>query len=268
LPYRHLAWTEMMKHHERGIAGVAWPSIEGLVGVLFGKARGLLVWAPFALLAPWGAVLLWRAERALSAAAAAIVALYLVVVSGSSVWHGGWSLGPRLLVPALPFAVLLGAVALDEVLHKRPALLPLALAPVLYGVVVVPAATAIFPGLSIQVASPLADAHVPLGACGVLPQNLGHWLGFDGTASLLPLAAAMLGIMSMVLVLADGSRRQRAFVLLSVLVAASGVLLATRGAHMSGAERRGLIGWVSTLELEEPHQLGKGLRACGALPRR
>jgi hypothetical protein len=221
------------------------------------------VWAPFALLAPWGAFLLWRKERALAAVATAIVGLYLLVVVGSSVWHGGWSLGPRLVVPALPFAVLLSAVALDDVLAKRPELLPLVLAPVLYGIAVVPTATAIFPGLSIQVASPLADAHVPLAACGVLPENLGHALGLDGIASLLPLVAALLGIVAIVVFIAARSPSQPIFVALSVLAAASGVLLAARGVRMTASERRELIGWVTTLEREEPHRLGKGVRHCG-----
>jgi len=68
----------------------------------------------------------------------------------------------------------------------------------------------------------------------------------------------------MVVFFAARTPRYYAFVVLSVLAAASCVLLATRGARMTGAERRGLIDSVAALEREEPHRLGKGARECDA----
>jgi hypothetical protein len=60
------------------------------------------------ILYPLGLVAMLRARqhRALGVLSAAVTAYYLWVNSGYAYWHGGFSFGPRHMVPVLPFVLL------------------------------------------------------------------------------------------------------------------------------------------------------------------
>jgi hypothetical protein len=78
---------------------------EGLLALVVSPGRSFLLYSPPVVLALWG----WR-RWARAAPAAAWFALALVItrwvfVAARSDWWGGWALGPRFLVPAIPFAV-------------------------------------------------------------------------------------------------------------------------------------------------------------------
>ncbi|MFI5198349.1 MAG: hypothetical protein ACHQJD_07005, partial [Thermoanaerobaculia bacterium] len=107
---------ELSSAHERasafrslaaaGVFGVALPSPEILVRLLADPSKGLLVFSPFLLLWP-GA---FRASReALPRGACVALALaplsLLLLYAGYPNWHGGFTVGPRYLVAALPFLV-------------------------------------------------------------------------------------------------------------------------------------------------------------------
>jgi hypothetical protein len=82
--------------------------------LLMGRYRGLLFYAPIVVLAiPGWAILIGR--RWLDAAAVSFLAVLAVFVDNLSYpeWTGGWSTGPRLLVPLLPFAMIPVAAALS-----------------------------------------------------------------------------------------------------------------------------------------------------------
>jgi hypothetical protein len=72
---------------------------EGITGILFSPARGLLVYSPVLIL---GAIGLWRGFRILFFS---VVAFTLVMGCWWS-WHGGFSPGPRMLSDTLPFLAL------------------------------------------------------------------------------------------------------------------------------------------------------------------
>jgi hypothetical protein len=79
-----------------------------------GRYRGLLFYAPIVVLAlPGWAMLIGR--RWLDAALVSFLAVLAVFVVNLSYpeWTGGWSTGPRLLVPLLPFAMIPVAAALS-----------------------------------------------------------------------------------------------------------------------------------------------------------
>jgi hypothetical protein len=90
-----------------GLFGVHPPSVEWLRALLFDPSHGLLVLSPVLLCAlsamparrRLGNVAFW----ALLAAPLALLILY----AGYPNWHGGWGVGTRYLVPALPFVVFL-----------------------------------------------------------------------------------------------------------------------------------------------------------------
>ena len=94
----------------------AWrtPLWAGLAGLLFSPSRGLCVYSPFVLLSVYGAVCCWRQPRwaPLRPFVAASIAITIVYAKWS-MWWGGWSFGPRLLIDIMPVACLLVLPALD-----------------------------------------------------------------------------------------------------------------------------------------------------------
>ncbi|MCA9709818.1 MAG: DUF2723 domain-containing protein [Myxococcales bacterium] len=88
--------------------------LPGLVGQLVGPGRSLLLYSPALLVALGG----WRRALARRPAAAWMVLALAVVrwvfVSTRSDWWGGWGIGPRYLVPLVPFLLLPLAEILED----------------------------------------------------------------------------------------------------------------------------------------------------------
>jgi len=82
-------------------AAVAW-------GLLFGPRRGLFLLSPVLLAGLAGGLLLARRKEQRAAAAVFVLTFLVYWLANASFehWHGGFSLGPRYLVPALPFLCL------------------------------------------------------------------------------------------------------------------------------------------------------------------
>jgi len=95
-------YVEAMAH---GVMGIQAPDLTVLFYTLFHPSLGLFWESPVLLMAPVGAVFLFRERRYRAEAIVAtwIVVCYLVLMSGYSVWWGGYALGPRHIIPALAF---------------------------------------------------------------------------------------------------------------------------------------------------------------------
>ncbi len=116
LGYSNLADERFRKVIEGGVMGFSTPKLDALSQLLVGEARGLLPLSPFLLLALPGFVVLVRerARRPVALASAGVCLYGLLLFSSYPLWHGGAAMGPRYLVPMLPFAMPLVAAALDR----------------------------------------------------------------------------------------------------------------------------------------------------------
>ncbi len=78
---------------------------EGLLAMLVAPGRSLFVYSPPLIVASLGWMMLWRRAPAVALTCAVLVVTRLLFVSARSDWWGGWAVGPRLLVPVVPFAL-------------------------------------------------------------------------------------------------------------------------------------------------------------------
>jgi len=98
------AWDQHDLHPEHSLPSL----LDGLYGLLLSPGKGLLEYAPVTLLAPLGAVLLWARRRAETALLLGVIGIDTVAHANVLIrWLGGWSWGPRFLIPVAPLVLLL-----------------------------------------------------------------------------------------------------------------------------------------------------------------
>ena len=89
-----------------GLFGIGLPSPSVLLRLLLDPSKGLLVFVPLLLLWPWAfPAARGRVSREGGLALALVPLSLLVLYAGYPNWHGGFTVGPRYLVAALPFLV-------------------------------------------------------------------------------------------------------------------------------------------------------------------
>jgi hypothetical protein len=89
-----------------GVFGVGLPSPSILLRLLLDPSKGLLVFTPLLLLWPWALpAARGRTSRAGGLALALVPLSLLLLYAGYPNWHGGFTVGSRYLVAALPFLV-------------------------------------------------------------------------------------------------------------------------------------------------------------------
>ena len=211
LPYQF----STQPHRSMGFfMGLGVPDLDALASILVSPYRGLFFSAPWLALALPGGVRLWRARRAEAAVAVAVALLFVWLNASLVDWEGGWALGPRYLVPAIPFLVVLAAgLALPPPASLRPALVragwAVGAAAALYAAFLMLVGTAVKPEVPVQEKHPFGGYLLPRfrkGEVSVSRQsidsvsapphspvhawNLGHRMGLEGRASLLPLLGA------------------------------------------------------------------------------
>jgi hypothetical protein len=94
---------------QQGFFGLTVPDPMVAFELLFGLFRGLLPLSPVLVLVPFGLWAMWRLGPATRIAAGVVVLAFiaqLAINSSYFYWNGGWSTGPRHLVPVLPFLAL------------------------------------------------------------------------------------------------------------------------------------------------------------------
>jgi hypothetical protein len=166
--------------HNRGLLGLQLPSANSLFEHLISPWGGLLVWAPLCLFGVFGGLHAARTshdhgERSRQWLFASVAASLLVVLIGLE-QAGGWRVGPRYYVLAMPLCVA-GLVAAVRELGRPSRGLGFALVLGLFLAAFVSnfLAANYFPHL-IPHGNPLADVLIPLARSGCAPHGLSPWL--------------------------------------------------------------------------------------------
>ena len=97
--------------------GFTTPLHEGLAGLLLSPGKGVVLYVPLTMLAAVAWQRFWRAQPANAALYGAVIVVTLVQTALWWAWWGGWSWGPRFLVPTLPF-VILGMIPMLQQSHR------------------------------------------------------------------------------------------------------------------------------------------------------
>ena len=96
-------------YREPADPGFTTPFFEGTGGLLFSPEKSIFLFAPAIMLVPFALAWLWRRDRAtVGFALALFVAVFGLAATWWS-WEGGWSWGPRLVIPGV--AVVLALIA-------------------------------------------------------------------------------------------------------------------------------------------------------------
>ncbi len=170
-----------------GLFGIGLPSPAILLRLLFDPSKGLLLFSPLLLLAPMGwkplrAALGRRALFTLVAAPLSILLLY----SGYPNWHGGWTVGPRYLVAALPFL----CFPLAFVWRGR-----LAACLAGYSVTAVVVTSLVFPFVPPAFPFPWGSFAFPLMRDGLITPNALHFVS-SGLAVIVPVLVVMIALVA------------------------------------------------------------------------
>jgi hypothetical protein len=190
LGYQHLVASSLQDLHGAGYLGATYPHPRALWGLLFSLHRGLFPSAPLLGCGLIALVPGWRwLPRGLWFCALLSLAYLLLIVASSSVWFGGWSYGPRLLVPGFGYLAIAAAYGLDRLkaMHWQV----LGRTAVLLGMVVNVFVSATFPELPEVFLKPLPDSVLPLMEAGLVAPNLACKLSPLGWLNLLPVCALL-----------------------------------------------------------------------------
>jgi hypothetical protein len=192
-------WTDV---HQTGFVSLTYPRLDALWGLTFGVHRGLFFLSPFLLCSALGYWALWQNRKRRAEFWVLVLAplAFLLFNSSSAMWQGGFAVGPRYLVPSLPFLALAAGVGVAQA-WQRPALRPLVAGVGIWSLFAVWAETMGGQSFPDYTQNPLFDLSLPRLAAGDIARNAGMVLGLAGWASLVPLllvVAVTLGLAGLV----------------------------------------------------------------------
>jgi len=103
--YSNLLMQSFQTGMNQGIGGITWPSLKVLYYMTIHPTLGVFWQSPVLLLAIIGAAVMFTQRRYREEAilATCIICAYFVILSGYYAWWGGSAVGPRHIIPALPF---------------------------------------------------------------------------------------------------------------------------------------------------------------------
>ena len=185
-PYHHVVREEFAAAHGTGLLGLSAPTGTSIFEHLLSPWGGLLFWAPLTVLAAASLVQTVRAGEATTFDRVGLATFCLLAALCLGLTQtGGWRVGPRYLMSALPL-LLPGFALLFRWVAARPYVLAVGAASVLLNAL----AATLFPHL-IPEGNPVRDQLWPVIAEGLEPYNPLQALGLWGVAVPLGLVAAV-----------------------------------------------------------------------------
>jgi hypothetical protein len=195
LPIGYLHSTLWSGVHQTGFVSLTYPHLDALWGITLGMDRGLFFLSPHLLFALVGYVALWRTPQrrpefwVLLAAPLAFFAFN----SSSAMWQGGFAVGPRYLVPALPFLAMASGIGLTRAWQSRSHR-PLVVVAATWSITAVWAETIGGQSFPDYTTNPLINYTLPRLVRGDIARNVGMLLGLPGWPSLIPLLVLIAAI--------------------------------------------------------------------------
>ena len=178
-----------LAEHDTGFMSLTWPHWEAVWGITFGVFRGLFVLSPILLLSVPGFSLWWRSGQHRPALWVSILSVlsFFWFNASSVMWWGGFAIGPRYLLPMLPFLALpmifvLRAWGGQVWLRLALAILAVWSLVATWGLTLADQA---FP--SDTISNPFINYAWPNWLSGNIARNFGTLLGLRGEISLMPL---------------------------------------------------------------------------------
>jgi hypothetical protein len=186
--------------HRQGLMGVTVPSWEALYGLTISPFRGLFFISPMLIVAIPGLYSMWRQKvRGMAVLLTCIIAGFFLYNASYLFWWGGYAVGPRYLVPMLPFMILPMSLTLNQWLDRLTGRIMIGLLIVLslFNVWAQTITGQYYPPTmsdGIPLKNPLVDYSIPLLLEGSIARNYGNILGLTGLPSLIPLLVAVSGM--------------------------------------------------------------------------
>lgn len=174
--------------HSVGLISLTYPHGDALWGITFGSFRGLFYVAPVLLIALLGLIVWWRSAESqrLFWVSASSCLSFFVFNSSSAMWQGGYAVGPRYLVPMLPF-MMLGMGAFLRRYGDSPVTRWVFGFLAAYSFAVVWIETVSGQGYPDWTLNPLFNYSLPRFVSGNIARNLGMLIKLHGLASLIPI---------------------------------------------------------------------------------
>ncbi|KIG18799.1 hypothetical protein DB30_07135 [Enhygromyxa salina] len=232
--YHHAADPGFAQLHGQGLLGLGAPRWSNVLTHLLSPNTGLLVWSPLVVIACVGlGALAWRPGPTRREARLHLAIFVVVVFVGLGLsFEGGWRVGPRYLVVALPMLILgiaeyiAWGLELDSA-RRRGVAIGLLGAAASWSLIANSLAATLWPHLDpTNIAEPFGAVLLPLWRDGFGPYGIPTWFRGGLTFTLaLPIAVGLGGLGWALL---RGHERPRAALLLSFALGAGlGALVPT-----------------------------------------
>jgi hypothetical protein len=187
--YFQVAGEEFRQQMAKGIAGVTYPKLGALFGITFSPYRGLFIVNPILLLAFPGFYYFYQNKKYRSEFWVCLTAVILFLLFNASyyMWWGGWTIGPRHLIPIIPFLIIaIAFIPFKQALEKYLLyiLTIISILMMFVGTMIDPQVPDTIRRLSWN---PIFGYSLPQLIAGNIYANLGSVLGLIGLTSTLPL---------------------------------------------------------------------------------